>query len=377
MADASDPIPELRIVEDHLRTVGSTYLDAPPGSRVGLSLTGHEVRPASRIYRFELTASGRRLDVIAKVPLARASPAPVAASERPRLVNVVAAHQKAALEFATLRNVAQTFGRLDDDRFGWVRPLAHIEEAGALLLVAEPVHDLRSLIRWGYLLRPSSRRNALTALARAGAWLRTFHDINLPHARERHVNRDSVADLLRQMADYLGARVTHVPGAADVLMRASDAARAVLPEALALGLGHGDLAPRNILVRTDGRVMMIDSLGRWRTCVLEDLGYALVAMKASPALVTLVPRPMLAWPSRCGEELLRGYFGAQQIPRASIAVYQLVVLGDRWAATVERRMMRGGRDRHRQGWMDRGYLRYARSCLSEAESDLRTLTRLT
>lgn len=373
MADASVPTPELNIIEDHLRAVGWTYLEAPRDSRVSLSLTGHEVRPASRIYRFALTGSGRKLEIIAKIPLARASPGPMAASERPRLVTAVPSHQKAALEFETLRNVAQTFARLDDDRFGWVRPLVHIEEVGALLLVADAVHDLRSLIRWGYLARPSSRRSALTALARAGAWLRAFHDMTMPHTRERHANRDSVAGLLRQMAEYLGAHVTYISGVADVLERASDAARSVLPEALALGLGHGDLAPRNILVRTDGRVMMIDSLGRWRTCILEDLAYALVAMTASPAPVMLAPRPMVGWPSRCGEALLRGYFGPQQIPRAAIAVYQLLVLGDRWAATVERRMQRSGGDRRLQGWIDRGYLRYARSCLREAETDLGTL----
>lgn len=354
---------EQAILRDRLGLGARGYLDAHPSAPVSVVHLGSDLRPASRLHRFRIRAGDRVLHAIVKVGLPRGQASAISA--RPRLVDPAPFGEKAAMEYATMTAVADTFRTLGDPRFGWVQPLEHLADLGAVVMVEEPAHDLRRGVRDGYL--PWRRRTpTLDALARAGGWLRAFGRITVPHGRERLATSEDFGTAMLELGTYLDRELKLRGRTSGVFERAAGLASRVLPARLELALAHGDVAPRNILRRTDGSVLLIDTLGRWRTSPMEDLAYARLALTASPTALLVGPSALLAWPRRCADALVRGYFGADPVPWSQLALYEVLVLADRWASDVDRRA-----GKRRPPWLDRaldvGYRRRAVEALDAAK----------
>ena len=121
------------------------------------------------------------------------------------------------------------------------------------------------------------------------------------------------------MQDY-AAYLQQVSGAClPDLTPVRNAARTALPNDLPLGTGHGDFAPRNILVGPDNQIAVLDTVSRWQVPVYEDVAGFLVALKASKSQVygrrwLYDTRVLQDYEHR----FLLGYFGQHALPVAAI-----------------------------------------------------------
>jgi hypothetical protein len=100
-------------------------------------------------------------------------------------------------------------------------------------------------------------------------------------------------------------------------------------------MGHGDFAPRNILVGPGGRVSVLDTLGRWRAPAFEDIGNFLLAFKAHRLQV--YSQGLFLSASRIKQyenQFLRGYFGDDPIPLASIRLFECLAALEKWSSVV-------------------------------------------
>lgn len=111
----------------------------------------------------------------------------------------------------------------------------------------------------------------------------------------------------------------------------------ILPDLLPLGIGHGDFAMRNILFDSSDRVIVIDTLAKWRVPIFEDIGCFINGLKMS---VPQVISQGLAFSSdklKAYERLfLHGYFEQRFIPYPAIRLYEILALLDKWSSLITR-----------------------------------------
>ena len=116
--------------------------------------------------------------------------------------------------------------------------------------------------------------DAVAGCALAGSWLRTFQERSGESDRPvRQGSREEVIHQLRAYGEFLDSRPWRrvaTAGAARVTQ--------LLPHALPVTVGHGDFAPRNMLLR-DGLLTVIDPLPRWQVPVYDDLCRFLVGIR--------------------------------------------------------------------------------------------------
>jgi hypothetical protein len=221
-----------------------------------------------------VSAGEEALDVVVKLPRA-----PQGASlSCARLVEPVTdPERKSRLEYAALAAAADEFSHLGDERFGWVQPYAHLPELGALVVAELQCPTLDQLLRRvGPRRFPSSDQHA--AMRNLGALLGVFHTLQTPEMEHR---ADTSAELAAELSGLIGSlrdagRAARLPSDIDRVGEWLGAASDSQP--LVLGLGHGDLAPRNVFVDADLKITLIDSLGRFRVPVQEDAAYLLVEL---------------------------------------------------------------------------------------------------
>jgi phosphotransferase family enzyme len=194
---------------------------------------------------------------------------------------------------------------------------------------------LRQLLWKGTRFAPFVRTELDDAFRHAGAWLREFHRLSGDEAEmgTLRAQRGEVVAALAAYGQFLEERVGATQVLKDAVSTAILRARTVLPPALPLGLAHGDFAPRNVFVSPNGRVTVIDMIGKWRAPIYEDLAYFITALRMSGAQRfshgAAFHRDSL---DRYEHEVLIGYFGAEDTPYGPIRVFKLLLLLDKWAS---------------------------------------------
>lgn len=325
------------LIEEHIRRSAASWY--PALDRRGLTverLSGRQRRRSS-LMRFRVGDGHSQFRLLAKIAT---PPEEVAGPpERPRLGEPDDAVRKLAFEHGALEAMWRRLEGSDDDRIAAVRPLDLLEEHGILLIEEVPSRTLRDLLvdaaqPWG-----GRTRELLPALFEAvGAWMGVFHSLDLPVEGTLRVTVTGYTDALSAYASWLAER-----GAPSGLLHdAVEVASHSLADSGAdqrTGPVHGDCAPRNVLVRRDGRVLLVDPLARWRAPVGDDLAYLIASLRVNQVRVltggAFPPRSVLR---PLEDALLRGHPFGRDVPlRASMV---LVIL-DRWAAGLARPFQTG------------------------------------
>ena len=338
---------EKQAFSERLAARARSYFPDLPKEPVRVEMVSSELRRASRLYRFSLHARNERRDVVVKVPLYRgprggeielyARPRP----GRPRVAPRTDAHVKAAMEYDALSLIHAHFTALGDARFGTVRPLDFIAERSAIAMDEVKGRRLDQLVGRSSRLHPLPPYRGYdldVCFRNAGAWLRAYQAMPKDDGVEvRQATRADFVESARQFGRYLA----DVLGDREFFDRiVADAARIagqVLPDALPLGLGHGDYAMRNVLVGESHRVTVFDVLARWRAPIYEDVAYFLIDLQSSwPQILSLGLVTSRARLERYEREFLAGYFGDEPIPLREIRLFETLVLLDKWVARMAR-----------------------------------------
>jgi hypothetical protein len=235
---------------------------------------------------------------------------------------------------------------MDDPRFGTVRILDHIPAHRALIMqfVRQP-HLRRVFLRTTLLPVRASTVDLYTVFRNAGGWLRLYHAMPVDwHVEHRHTRRAEFTDFIRDVTAFLGRRLGDRSFFEWVSNTTVTAAMAALPEALPVGLNHGDYAMRNILVGSRNRITVIDTLGRWQTSIYEDLASFLVGLRVTgPQMLGSRTLRRLCRTPEYEDAFLTGYFGQEEIPRLPLALYEVQAMLNKWAAIVAAPSRRTGR----------------------------------
>jgi hypothetical protein len=323
--------------------IGEWYpdaVDAPAPAEPRVTVERDDRRTLNRVVRLLVTAGDTpvaRLIVKAENPEPASSPT---TDERPRLVPVTVPGQRADLEYDALRLLEDRIATAGDQRFAPIRALAVLEGSRALVMeafVGRPLHRLllkSTLRRVSPALRPDALANA------AGAWLRLLHDTPSDDSRPiRQGSPEELAERFSAFGEFLAR--TARPHDFDRFVEIGQAASASL-QALPPAIGHGDFAPRNILVDRRGRLAVIDLLARWRSPRYEDVAAFLVAMHTSRANAATQGLLFGRAIDRLEPAFLAGYFGTEPVPRGEIRLFELLLLLDKWSARMIRQATGSG-----------------------------------
>lgn len=253
------------------------------------------------------------------------------AAARPRLRNEVAtAEQLTLLEWAGLEAIEAACG--DTAGLGVVRPLLLLRDEAGLVMSFTDAPTLRDVVLDLSRLR-RGRGNldeVLAGCTLAGRWLRTFQE----HAGGsgnpvRQGTREEVVDRIRAYGEFLDSRAWR-----GVARKGADLVTDLLPRELPLTVGHGDFAPRNMLLG-DGRLTVLDPLPRWRVPAYDDLCRFLVGIRL---IGEQVHTHGLAFGSGTLDALEDAAVAAYLEPgaeRAPLRAYQLLILMDKWTAMLD------------------------------------------
>lgn len=299
-------------------------------------------RPRSLLFKITVRGGDRVARVLAKVRRGQQEdPVTGAAGRRPRLSSgTLPASELTALEFAGLEAIYRGMGGAASP-FRAARPLDQLIEHDAILMEFVDGSTLRNDLTAGSRFATPwlrSRGQAPSdAWRQVGALLRAYQESTsrqAPPARQR--TRADVVAAFESYQDFLSARVG-ARSFGDLGKRGAELAAAVLPEQLPLVVGHGDFAPRNVLLGTDGRLTLIDPLPRWSVPLYEDLCRFLVGIRLLGVQVhthgTAFSRHRI---EGLENQVLDGYYRGQPTrPVAQVRCYQLLLLLDRWAALLE------------------------------------------
>jgi hypothetical protein len=251
-----------------------------------------------------------------------------------------------------------------DQRFAAVRPLALLREHHALVMDHVAGRSVRQLVHTASWLnpgRPLRRRPAPeSVLPAVGAWLRLFHD-GQPTASYpvRQATGREVEAHFAALEDFLGRRLGR--GFGRLAGVGSGLAGELLPPGqLPVVVGHGDFAPRNVMVDQDARVVVLDPQPRWAVPVHEDLcrflvGLQLLGLQTHTRGLALATARLTRWQ----DLVIAGYHGGAAVPEGPLRCYQLLVLLDKWSALVDQPTSSSvrGRARRRLLELGTGYVR--------------------
>jgi hypothetical protein len=254
-----------------------------------------------------------------------------AAGGRPRLRREAAtAEQLTLLEWAGLEAIESACG--DVAGLGVVRPLLLMPEDAGLVMTFVDAPTLRSHVLGLSRLRRTRGRldEAVAGCTLAGRWLRTYQGRSEPSDRPvRQGTREDVVDQLRAYGDFLDSpHWRRIAGAGARLVAE------LFPDDLPLAVGHGDFAPRNMLLG-DGRLTVIDPLPRWQVPAYDDLCRFLVGIRL---IGEQIHTHGLAFSSgtldALEEATVVAYLGPDADPRP-LRAYQLLILMDKWTAMLD------------------------------------------
>lgn len=361
-----------RLVETLTRRIGPhTHTWFPDQPHSGFEVKVLADRPTCALLTVHL--DGRRTPA-ALAKLRRDSTGGPPGVTRPRLRKEAAsADELTLLEWTGLEAIHDACAGVQG--LGAVRPLLLAREDAALVMSFVEAPTLRSVILGLSRLRPGQGRydEAVTGCALAGRWLRVFQHAAIPGATgspdsERPVRqgtRAEVVEQLRAYGDFLGS-----PAWRRLATRGMELAGDVLPAELPVAVGHGDFAPRNVLLR-HGRLTVVDPLPRWRVPVYDDLCRFLVGIRLIGEQVHTHGLALGSDTLDALEEAAVAAYLAADSERASLRAYQLLILMDKWTAMLDspRRGVRGTMVRRSAALADHGVRREAERLLDLAVTD--------
>ena len=351
--------PEAAAITAWLEERINGYLPGSDAAAADLRLVHVRERSRSRLYRYEVTASGGRHSLLVKVAVDREAAgtdetqAGDGAEVRPRLAALTDSATRHRLEYEGLLAVQRHFPKLAGQRHTTVAVHDFIPRYAGIVMDHVELPTLRQLVA----LPTASRVRRLgPAVENAGAWLRTFHALPAEDAEPLRGGPGAIVEIVAACAAFLGERLddgAYFRRLAEVVeTRAGD----VLEDPLPLALGHGDFAMRNVFVAPDDRVAAFDMCAKWRAPIYEDIAYFLISLRtAGPQVLTqglFIGRRAL---EELEERFLVGYFSPHGPPRDTIRLFEIVVLLDRWCAEVARR--RSWKARLRSRLVDRMFRR--------------------
>ncbi len=333
-------------------------------------------RPRSTLIRVVVGTGDAATRLVVKIPRAvqRSTPgsSPAAGASgsdgRPRLVPETPGEEKARLEGAALRAIADDLAADPRDGLSAVAIVDVYEDLGALVMTEAPGIPLQRILAGAVRGRVTARRatdRATAALEHAGAWLRRFQDLSLAADRPARMGtRAEVLAAVEALGSYLAASAARPAGATELVERLVGVLEAI-PDPVPLGLHHGDYAMRNVIVADDGSVAAIDALGRWRMPVHDDVARMLVAIETSRLQSHSLGNAIPTASRRAFADALLAGYGRDRLDAAALAAYSAVILLDKWAARVESR----ARSRRRLAWVshavtDRYYADVGRGLLA-------------
>jgi hypothetical protein len=244
---------------------------------------------------------------------------------------------KQLLEYKTLTAIQNYFGCLEDPRFDVVKPLDYLPDYAALIMEDLPRPNLRKLFeRKNRLHQLWDSTDLEPTFRNVGAWLRCYQAIpKKTDVQVRHSTRAAFTESITRYTAYLEDVVQDTSFFNRVEKRTIQLAHSVLSDELPLGLGHGDFAMRNILVGSNHRIAVLDTVGRWRVPIYEDIGYFLIRLKAvGPQIFTMGHAYDSAQIAKYERQFLVGYFDTEEIPFAIIRLFEIQALLDNWSAHV-------------------------------------------
>jgi len=250
-----------------------------------------------------------------------------AAGSRPRLRRQAAtAEELTLLEWAGLEAIQRACG--DTEGLGVVRPLLLMRDEAALVMSYVDAPTLRSTVLGLSRLRPArgGLDDAVLGCGLAGRWLRAFQhhaaELDLP---VRQGTREEVAEKMIALGEFFDS-----PAWRDVATAGAEVVTRTLPLELPVAGGHGDFAPRNMLLGS-GVLTVIDPLPRWRVPVYNDLCRFLIGIRM---IGEQVHTHGLAFGSETLDALeeaaVTAYLGTAE--HAPLRAYQLLILMDKWSA---------------------------------------------
>lgn len=322
---------EREAIDRHLRAHAGRYW-AGSGASATVSLSRMHERPAARLYWYRVNLASGPRSVVVKVPGNPADLGIEGSHGRPRLAAPPDLSNKYAREHQALELLDRHFNAVSDSRFGAVPILDHVKALRAIVMEEVVGAQMNRLFMRLGRLSPSRPSDLVrVAVENTGAWLREYHNLGIPETETRQPRRADVLDLVHRYCDHLEDRVQN-PHFADLFQVVRAAANRALPDELPLGLNHGDFAMRNVVVGPEGRVSVFDTLALWRSPIYEDIAKFLLAMRFVRPQVYSHGLAFSETQLQVAEGwLLRGYFGDDPVPIASIRIYRLLLLLDKWS----------------------------------------------
>ena len=321
---------------EFLRSNAPRYLSDVSGEPLEVHLETGGDRVLSSLYRFRIEAKASVHNILIKLP---GTTDASHSSKRPRLITVPDKRRRAKLEYATLSAIDRNFGALKDPRFDSVHVFDFVERHSAIVMEYKKCTPLsKLLLKTNRIQNPFIGSRPLAVLTNAGAWLKAFHSV-VPSFPESPLGNDTRAKFVQHIeafGRYLSrsrARTTRTDGLFRDIVEASSAH---LPESFPTAIGHGDFAPRNILVGSKGQVSVIDTKGLARTAIYEDIALFIAALRTSKVqALTRRAAYSASVLDRQEHAFLSGYFADEEAPRAVIALFTVQALLDKWCAQIE------------------------------------------
>ncbi|HEU0295010.1 MAG TPA: hypothetical protein VFR47_19870 [Anaerolineales bacterium] len=329
------------IFMDHIRKHASNYYRDFGTEQTGVHLVDKMERRTVILYRFRVSNNTQTHSVFVKVPspLSPTSPTNGSVCEKPPLFPKVDPHDKLRLQYSALKAIYEYFTSLHTQNLGAIRVLDYLPEYDAIFTEESYDLKLRQLFfRKNRLYSKFFDNGLIPAFRNAGAWLSAYH--KMPKDEDvfpRDSHREDYMEAIIKLKDFLVKTLgdeSFFNTTSSILL---NEAQEIFPKSLPLGLGHGDFAPRNILIGPDARVTVLDTLARWRTPIYEDIGYFLNELKTSYPQVVSQGLAFSANQLATHEQaFLKGYFDQEPIPYSAIQLYEALALLDKWSSTIAR-----------------------------------------
>jgi hypothetical protein len=347
------------IILGHIISHAKEYFPELEGRDISVSIITQEHREYSSLYRIQVKDSVKTQKLFVKsFPQNTESKPSITLSTRARLAPAGNnKRQRTWLEYTALKAIDDHFTALDNPNLGSIRILDFIKNPQTIVMEETTLPDLRHIF-----FKHSSWRNFigrpveyLDTFYNAGAWLREYSSIaKYENVTTRHEKSREFLETFSELVSYVKnecGKKAFFDWVEDIALAAG--ARH-LPTDLPLGLGHGDYAMRNILVKPDGGVISFDTAAKWRTPIYEDIAYFLTRLETNRLQIfsfgLAVRAPVI---HSCQEAFLSGYFQNNAVPIESLRLYQVSVLLDSWSAQLDNR----NRGRHGvNGLYDKVYL---------------------
>lgn len=315
------------IFMDHIQENAARYYPSLAPEQICVQLIDKQERPTAMLYRFKVSNKPQFPSIFVKVHIGSSL----------RNENSKYVYEKAWLQYTALIKIYEYFSSMDDKQFGAIRVLDYLPQYCAIFMEDSSDPRLRELFLRASRLRSPIHSDKLTApFQNTGTWLRMYHTMpKKENVKVHHQHRDDFIEAISRHTDFLaitlGDELFFNKNASIIITKG----REILPESLPLCLSHGDYAMRNILIGSNARVTVLDTLAQWRTPIYKDIGYFLNGFKTSyPQVISqglAFSSDQLAALERA---FLKGYFGKEPIPYPAIRLYEALMLLEKWSNTI-------------------------------------------